>query len=74
MVSWSFPSETTSTWLGLKGTVDSSLKDAQKFYFWLICSLREDINQQNPGLRKSLSLKTATKFLMMLLSPVICSF
>lgn len=44
MVLWSFTSETTSTSLGLKGTVDSSLKDVQKFYFWLICSLRKDIN------------------------------
>lgn len=49
MVLWSFPSETASTWLGLKGTVDSSLKDAQEFYFWLICSLRKDINQQIPA-------------------------
>lgn len=36
--------------------------------------LEERHKPTNPGLKKSLSLKTTTRFLMMLLSPVICSF
>lgn len=36
--------------------------------------LEERHKPTNPSLKKSSSLKTTTKFLMMLLSPVICSF
>lgn len=50
--------------------MDSSLKDIQKFYFQLICILR-DANQQTV-LKKSLSLNKCNWGLLVLLSPVIC--
>lgn len=60
--------------LGAQGNCGFLTEGYTGILFLAYLQLEERHKPTNSGLRKSWSLKTATKFLMMLLSPVICSF